>query len=180
VYDYAVEDWPCVDFAGTVAARHFYNGGAAQLKEWRLIQLTKPNRLLAECSGLYSDGWSGPNDSTYFRFSSKPGWLRIRISRQNWPPTPVHVQLASITTQYREPALGKVFYDKTTALRRGGRKVVWVHTPPTRFGARVVIVNKFVPQQVDPRQSDVRTLGAQVDYHFFKKLPRGARPHTAG
>src|SRR6266550_1152483 len=87
VYDYAVEDWPCVDFAGTVARRHFYNGGSAKLKEWRLIRLTKPNRLRAECSGIYADGWSGPNDSTYFRFSSKPGWLRIRISRSNWPAT---------------------------------------------------------------------------------------------
>ena len=177
VYEYAVEDWPCVDFAGTVAARHFYNGGGT-IKEWRLIQLTKPNRLRAECSGLYPDGWSGANDSTYFRFSSKPGWLRIRISRQNWPATPVHVQLASITTQFRAPALGKVFYDKTTELKRRGSEVVWLRTPSSRFGARVVIVNKFVPQQIDPRLGDVRTLGAQVDYRFFTKLPRGVKPHT--
>jgi hypothetical protein len=177
VYEYAVEDWPCVDFAGTVAARHFYNGGGT-IKEWRLIQLTKPNRLRAECSGLYPDGWSGANDSTYFRFSSKPGWLRIRISRQNWPATPVHVQLASITTRFRAPALGKVFYDKTTELRRRGSEVVWLRTPSLRFGARVVIVNKFVPQQIDPHLGDVRTLGAQVDYRFFTKLPRGVKPHT--
>jgi len=181
VYDYAVEDWPCVDFAGTVAARHFYNGGAAQLKEWRLIQLTKPNRLRAECSGLYADGWSGASDSTYFRFlASKPGWLRIRISRQNWPATPVHVQLAAITTKYREPTLGRVFYDKTTALKRRGSKVIWLRTPQTRFGARVVVVNKFIPQQIDPRLGDVRTLGAQVDYRFFTKLPRGVKPNTGG
>ena len=179
VYDYAVEDWPCVDFAGTVAARHFYNGGAAQLKEWRLIQLTKPNRLRAECSGLYPDGWSGANDSTYFRFSSKPGWLRIRISRQNWPATPVHVQLASITTQYREPALGKVFYDKTTDLKRRGSKVIWLRTPPSRFGARVVIVNKFVPSR-SIRASATCARSAHVDYRFFKKLPRGAKPRTGG
>ena len=146
VYDYAVEDWPCVDFAGPVAAGHFYNGGAAELKEWRLIRLTKPNRLRAECSGLYADGWSGPNDSTYFRFvSSKPGWLRIRISRENWPSTPVHVQLASITTKYREPALGRVFYDRKTVAKRRGTKVIWLRTPRRGFGARVVIVNKFVP-----------------------------------
>jgi hypothetical protein len=179
VYEYAVEDWPCVDFAGTLAARHFYNGGGT-IKEWRLIQLTKPNRLRAECSGLYPDGWSGANDSTYFRFSSKPGWLRIRISRQNWPATPVHVQLASITTQFRTPALGKVFYDKTTELKRRGSEVVWLHTPSLRFGARVVIVKKFVPQLIDPHLGDVRTLGAQVDYRFFTKLPRRVKPHTGG
>ena len=130
VYDYAVEDWPCVDFAGTAAAVHFYNGGADTLKEWKLIKLTKPNRLRAECSGIYADGWSGPNDSTYFRFvASQRGWLRIRIARENWPSTPVHIQLAAITTQYREPALGRVFYDKKTLAKSSKTEVVWVRTP---------------------------------------------------
>jgi hypothetical protein len=180
VYDYAVEDWPCVDFAGPVAAIHLYRGGAANLAEWRLIKLSKPNRLRAECSGLYADGWSGPSDSTYFRFvSAKPGWLRIKISRENWPSSPVHVQLAAITTKYREPALGRVFYDKKTIARTLKTEVIWVRTPRTRFGARVVIVDKFVPNQIDPRISDPRTLGAQVDYRYFTKLPRGVKPHTA-
>jgi hypothetical protein len=180
VYDYAVEDWPCVDFAGSVAAVHLYNGGASSLKEWRLIKLTKPNRLRAECSGLYADGWSGANDSSYYRFvSAKPGWLRIRISRQNWPSTPVHIQLAAITTKYREPALGRVFYDKQTVARRLKTEIIWVRTPRTQFGARVVIDNKFVPHDIDPRIGDPRTLGAQVDYRYFTKLPRGAKRHTA-
>ena len=180
VYDYAVEDWPCVDFAGPVAAVHLYNGGSATLKEWRLIKLTKPNRLRAQCSGLYADGWSGPNDSTYFRFvAAKPGWLRIRISRENWPATPVHVQLAAIETQYREPALGRVFYDKRAVARRLKTEIIWVRTPAASFGARVVIVNKFVPRDIDPRIGDPRTLGAQVDYRYFTKLPPGVKPHTA-
>jgi hypothetical protein len=181
LYDYAVEDWPCVDFAGHVAAVHLYNGGAAALKVWKLIRLTKPNRLRAECSGLYADGWSGPNDSTYFRFVvGKPGWLRIRVSRQNWRSTPIHVQFASITTKYREPAFGRVFYDKTTIAKRLETKIIWVRTPRTRFGARVVVVDKFVPNQIDPRISDPRTLGAQVDYRFFTKLPRGAKTGAGG
>jgi hypothetical protein len=180
VYDYAVEDWPCVDFAGPVAAVHLYNGGSAVLKEWRLIRLTKPNRLRAECTGLYADGWSGPDDSTYFRFvAAKPGWLRIRVSRENWPSSPVHVQLAAIKTQYREPALGRVFYDKRSIARRLKTEIIWVRTPAKSFGARVVIVDKFVPRDVDPRIGDPRTLGAQVDYRYFTKLPRGVKPHIA-
>jgi hypothetical protein len=181
VYDYAVEDWPCVDFAGRVAAVHFYRGGAASLKEWRLVQLARPNRLRAECSGLYADGWSGASDSTYFRFASpKPGWLRIRISRENWPSTPVRIQLASVVTKFRTPALGRVFYDKRTIAKRLQMKVVWVRTPSYRFGARVVVVDKFIPRQIDPRSGDPRTLGAQVDYRFFTKLPRGVKLHTGG
>jgi hypothetical protein len=181
IYDYAVEDWPCVDFAGATAAVHFYNGGADTLKEWKLIKLTKPNRLRAECSGIYADGWSGPNDSTYYRFvASKPGWLRVRIARENWRSTPVHIQFASITTKYREPAFGRVFYDKKTVAKRLETKVIWVRTPATRFGARVVIVDKFIPHQIDPRLGDPRTLGAHVDYRYFTKLPRGVKPHTGG
>jgi hypothetical protein len=146
-----------------------------------LIRLTKPNRLRAECSGLYADGWSGQNDSTYFRFvTPKQGWLRIRISRQSWPATPVRVQLAAITTKYRQPALGKVFRDLRLDVKSLKTKVVWLRTPSVRFGARVVIENKFVPRDVDPRSGDPRTLGAQVDYRFFTKLPPGAKPHTGG
>ena len=108
VYDYAVEDWPCVDFAGTFAASHFYRGGADAPKQWRLIQLTKPNRLRGECTGIYADGWSGPNDSTYFRFAASAGWLRIRSAPENWPSTPVDVQLASISDGHQQPVLGQV------------------------------------------------------------------------
>jgi hypothetical protein len=178
VYDYAVEDWPCVDFAGTVASRHFYNGGSATLKEWRLIRLTKPNRLRAECSGIYADGWSGPNDSTYFRFSSKPGWLRIQVSRSNWPATPVRIQLASIRSEHHQPVLGRVFDERSFDVR--APKTIWLRTPASAFGAHLVVQNKFVPRDVDPRSGDPRTLGAHVDYRFFTKLPPGGKPSTGG
>ena len=91
----------------------------------------------------------------------------------------MHVQFATVTTKYREPALGRVFYDKKTVAKRLKTEIIWVRTPGTRFGARVVIVNKFVPREIDPRIGDPRTLGAQVDYRYFTKLPRGAKPNTA-
>jgi hypothetical protein len=50
-YAYAVEDWPCVDFAGTLRGTHYYKAGGG-FKPWRLIQLTHPNRLRAECVGI--------------------------------------------------------------------------------------------------------------------------------
>lgn len=182
VFDYAVEDWPCVDLAGPVAATHLYRGGAAALKEWRLIRLTKPNRLRAACSGIYADGWTGANDSTYFHFSAAaPGWLRIRMSRQNWPGSPVHVQLGSIVSQYREPALGRIFKELRFEVASGKTSVIWLRTPAKPFGAKVVVDDKFVPREVDPEHfSDPRTLGAQVDYRFFTKLPRGAKPQRGG
>jgi hypothetical protein len=183
VYDYAVEDWPCVDLAGTIAARHVYQGPSATgLREWRMIQLTKPNRLRAACSGIYPDGWSGAQDSTYFHFTNGDrGWLRIRVSRQNWPGSPGHVQFGSITTKYREPAIGGIFRERRFVVRTGRTTVVWLRAPVGRFGARVVIDEKFIPRDVDPEgTSDPRVLGAQVDYRFFKKPPPGVTPKSSG
>jgi hypothetical protein len=176
-YDYAVEDLPCVDFAGTFRKRHFYNGGADTLKEWRLIQLTKPNRLRAECTGIYPDGWTGPNDSTYFRFAAdRQAWLRITISRQNWPSTPVHVQLSSIVAVHHQPVAGKLLLERRVMVDSVGTRVLWLRTPATPFTARVVVDQKFVPRDVYPQSGDPRTLGAQVKYRFFTKLPAGAQP----
>jgi hypothetical protein len=183
VYDYAVEDWPCVDLAGTVAATHGYQGPSqTELKTWRLIRLTKPNRLRASCSGIYADGWTGADDSAYFHFAAaERGWLRIRISRQNWPQSPVHVQFGSIRTQYRQPVLGTISRDLRLTVKSGKQSVLWLRTPAGRFGARVVVDRKFVPREVDPaHSSDPRVLGAQVDYRFFKKLPRGVKPRRSG
>jgi hypothetical protein len=179
VYDYAVEDWPCVDLAGTVARRHGYQGPSqTKLKQWRLIQLTKPNRLRAACSGIYADGWTGANDSAYFHFTSvRQGWLRIRISRQNWPGSPVHVQFGSIRTEYKQPVLDSVSRDLRFTVRTGRPKVLWLRTPTRPFGARVVVDRKFVPRELDPTHfSDPRVLGALVDYRFFTKLPHGVTP----
>jgi hypothetical protein len=179
VYDYAVEDWPCVDLAGTVARRHGYQGPSqTELKQWRLIQLTKPNRLRAACSGIYADGWTGATDSAYFHFTSvRRGWLRIRISRQNWPGSPVHVQFGSIRTEYKQPVLGSVSRDLRFTVRSGRPKVLWLRTPTRPFGARVVVDKKFVPRELDPTHfSDPRELGALVDYRFFTKLPHGVTP----
>jgi hypothetical protein len=179
LYDYAVEDWPCVDFAGTFAKQHGYRGGSANLRVWRLIRLTKPNRLKAACIGIYPDGWSGVNDSSYFRYSgTNPGWLRIRLSRQGFPSSPVHVQLARIAVVHRTPVLGRVMRQLRSTIESQVPKTIWLRVPASGFAVRVVIDDKFVPNQVDPHSGDPRTLGALVDYRFFTKLPRNAKPRT--
>jgi hypothetical protein len=177
-FDYAVEDWPCIDFAGTVAATHFYRGPASnEFRQWKLVKLTHPNRLRAACSGIYSDGWTGANDSTYFHFTvGRPGWLRIRITRQNWPGSPVHIQFGSIRTEFRQPAIDRIFRQKRVLVKTGETTVVWLRTPAQRFGVRVFVDDKFVPRDVDSRSSDPRVLGAQVNYRFFTKRPPGATP----
>jgi len=175
-YAYAVEDWPCVDFAGTLRGTHYYKAGGG-FKAWRLIQLTHPNRLRAECVGIYPDGWSGAADSQYFRFSEgKGGWLRIVVSRRNWGgptgPSPVHVLLAPLLIlPTRQPALSRTSRQIDLSIDSEQMKVCWVKAPADRFGAAVVVDNKFIPHQIDPSSGDVRVLGAEVSYTFVKKAP---------
>src|SRR5439155_2331240 len=107
-YAYAVEDWPCIDLAGTYRGKHFYRAGG-RFKEWKLIQLAVPNRLNAICSGIYPDGWTGANDSEYFRFGAgSGGWMRIVVSRRDWGgktgPSPFHIYMGPLAeTSHNQP-----------------------------------------------------------------------------
>jgi hypothetical protein len=167
VFDYAVEDWPCVDFAGTHVATHRYRGGSSQLRQWRLVQLTKPNRLRALCVGIYPDGWSGSNDTTYFRFvARKPGWLRVRLDRAGYSGSQVDLQIGSIASSHKEPVLGRVLRHERVRIPQTGAKTVWLRTPAHPFAVTVVVKNKFSPHDVNPQSGDVRTLGAQTAFRW--------------
>ena len=175
-YEYAVESAPCVDLAGKVVGTHGYHA-ADRIRIWRLVQLVHPIRFRSQCTGISPDGWSGPLDSAYYRFSGgKDGWVRIDISRRDWtgatPPSPVHVLVGKLTTTDFEPALGTVTrrIDRTIA---SGQTLapVWVHVTTPRIAVRVVVDGKFVPCQVDPTVHDCRILGAEVSYRFFRSRP---------
>jgi len=172
-YDYAVEEWPCVDFAGTLRAKHSYRaGGRFGGGRWRLIELTHPNRLRAECNGINPDGWTGPNDSGYFRFSGpKVGHMVITVSRADWGgapvPSPVRVLIGTLAVDANhQPQLDQVRLEKHGTIDRLQTKTFVLPTPGPRFAARVIIDAKFVPHDLDPSNGDVRQLGAVVTYRF--------------
>jgi hypothetical protein len=174
-YDFAVEDSPCVDFAGKVAASWERRAGG-RLEPWRLIELTKPNRLDAMCTGIYPDGWTGSVPSSYYRFSHGRGRLRVVVSRRDWggptPPSPVHLLLARVVNgPDKQPAIGKVLKRFSLAIGSSQTKTVWLRTPLERFAVKVVVDKKFSPHDYlpagSPGSSDLRTLGAEVSYRFF-------------
>jgi len=169
-FDYAVEDWPCVELDGSLVTTHAYGSGTLQ-KSWRLVKLTQPNRMRAMCTGISADGWTSENDSTYYRFAQgERGFLRIRISRQDWPSTPVHIQLADVTTKDTDPALGRIRASVRIVVESGKPRTVWLPTPAGRFAVRVVVDKKFIPRDISD-STDPRTLGALVDYRFFRNKP---------
>jgi len=177
-YDFAVEDWPCVDFAGARRAAHDYSAGGGT-RTWRLIALTRPNRVRSMCTGLYSDGWTGPTDAAYFRFAGgKPGWLRVVVSRRNWSgpsdPSPVHLIVGKLViNRNHQPILGHVTKTANLTIDSGQTKVCWLATPSGRFAAHIVVDKKFVPHDVLPRVGDIRTLGAETSLAFVRERPSG-------
>jgi len=186
-YDYAVEDtcpsvlpngppWPCVDLAGTSAGVHSYAAGG-RTRVWRLVRLISPNRLRALAAGISPDGWTGPNDSAYYRYTGTARWLRVVVSRRDWGgasgPSPVHVIVGKLVTNSNlQPILGAVTEQVDLSIDSTQTKIVWLHVPPGPLAVHVVVDKKFVPHQYDPANGDVRQLGAEVEYRFFATKPK--------
>ncbi|HXH96257.1 MAG TPA: hypothetical protein VNH40_03515 [Gaiellaceae bacterium] len=170
-YDYAVEDRPCVEFAGTVRATHPYRAGD-QLQHWWLVQLTHPNRLVSLCMGLSPDGWSGIHDSQYFRFSGgRGGRLTIVVSLKNRSgpsdPSPLHVIVGRLVIGASAyPEQGAVTQQLNSSIDTGQTRVLHVRAPADSFMVRVIVDKKWVPHDLNPHNFDTRVLGAQISYRF--------------
>ena len=169
-YAYAVEDIPCIDFAGKTVKEHTYQAGGGP-QTWQLVRLASPNRLRSTCAGVYADGWTGADDSSYFRFDSSPGWLRIVYSRADWGyasgPTPVRIVLHKVVTRDQEPALGAVVRRMETSVNSTQTKVAWMRVPAGTFAVHVAVARKVVPAHWDKGSGDKRTLGVELTYRFF-------------
>jgi hypothetical protein len=170
-YPYAVEDVPCVDFAGAPVASHRFRAGG-RLQTWQLVRLTHPNRLRSMCTGVYPDGWTGAGDSAYFRFSGPGGRLRIVYSRRNWsypsgPSTVTFLVGKLVINDNNQPILGRITEQSEGTIDSGQTKAAWLRVPAGGFAVHVVVAKKFIPQDYNPLDGDKRELGAEVTYRMF-------------
>ena len=186
-YAYAVEDWcdpvlpqgkawPCVDFAGKIVATHVYTAGGGN-RTWQLVKLTKPNRLRAQATGIYPDGWTAADDTSYYRFSGPPGWLRVVVSRREWAgptgPSPVRIQIGKlIINANSQPIMGKIRKEELLTIDSAQTKVRWLRLPAGKAAVHVIIEKKFQPHAYVPSNSDNRELGALVEYRYFRTRPK--------
>jgi len=172
-YAYAVEDLPCIDFVGDPVAKHPYRAGG-RIQTWQLVRLSSPNRLQSECSGIYADGWTGAADSTYFRFSGAPGWLRVVYSRNDWGyksgPTPVRIVLHEVVTRDQEPALGPAIRRIESSVNSTQTKVAWIRVPAGTFAVHVAVARKVIPNNWN-HEGDRRRLGVELTYRYFRTKP---------
>src|SRR5207245_1318526 len=121
------------------------------------------------------------DDSTYFRFSGGAhGWLRIVVSRRDWGgntrPSPFRVLIGPIRlSDHNQPVLASVRRRANGTVASLQTKVLCLPTTDPAFAAKVVVAQKFIPSDHDPRSSDGRLLGAEVNYRFFTKRPPAKR-----
>jgi hypothetical protein len=173
-YEYAVEDLPCIELAGTPVKHHLFRAGG-RLQTWQLVRLAKPNRLQSACTGIYADGWTSMNGSAYYRFAGPGGWLRIGYARpENYPipPTSVHITLGRLKINqqqpaYGQPALARAIRHVDVPIRNLQSKVLWLRVPAGGFAVHVTVGKSFVPDDFDHR-GDKRELGVQLTYRFTR------------
>ena len=171
-YAYAVEDLPCIQLVGQRLRSHPYRAGGGTLY-WQLVRLTKPNRMQSDCIGIYPDGWTGANDTVYYRYSGPAGWLRIAYSRpENYPirPTPIRIRLGTMKIVDKQPTLAHVTKRIDSTIGNLQSKVAWIRVPAGGFAVHVVVAKKFVPDDYDHR-GDKRELGAVLTYRYYSTRP---------
>jgi len=170
--------WPSPETEYALA----YNGTALQAPVAKRVGGTilyrlggKPLKLAYSQSGVFSDGWMG-RQSSYNRFTAAkdgPGYARVDLSRSafctNQPiPGGVLVKIGPIAIgSDKQAKIGHVTAQKLVRVRPCADEAQTVLLPAPHVPWRVeVTADTFVPNQVDPRNSDRRELGAQVAFGF--------------
>ena len=184
-YAYAVEDWPCVDFAGTSAARHFYRAGGrpkalashpadAPEPPARRVHRHLPRRL---------ERGRRQRLLPLLRREGR-GWLRIAVSRRTGAARPVRARCTSFSrrsssTRTASPRSAGRRRSRTCRSTAGRRRCAGVRDAGRRFGARVVVDNKFVPHQIDPSNSATPRTRRPGRATASSSGAADARPHTS-
>jgi hypothetical protein len=157
---------------GTRVGRHKHRAGGA-FKPWTLYRLSGPLRLRAAATGLYADGWSGPNDSAYTRYSTpggRAGTVHVRVSWREWGgpnKATVTVTMGTVAIGFdKQPRTGKFLAVKKWTIRAHEEKTFVLHSPGPRFRVEVHVSPRFRPNDYDSANGDRRELGAVVTYRF--------------
>jgi hypothetical protein len=170
---------PGIDVVGSVATTHLHKAGGG-FARWTLYRVEEPLRLRYAVTGRFADGWSGPNDTAYTRYSTtggRAGKLRVLVSWRQWPgPNSAQVTVLMGTLVIgpdKQPAIGKVTERRTWTIHAKQSKTFTLRAPGPQFRVEVHVSPKFMPAQFIP-SGDRRELGAQVQYAFIEPQ----RKHT--
>jgi hypothetical protein len=171
-YPYVVAEQG-IEVVGKPVGRHFHRGGGTLLP-WTLYRLSGPLQLRGAVTGLYADGWSGPYDSAYTRYSTaggRTGKLAVRASWKEWAgPNKAKVTITMGTLGIgsdKQPHIAKATEVRTWTISAHQEKSLVLPAPGPRFRVEVRVTPHFRPHDYDPANGDRRELGAVLTYRFI-------------
>jgi hypothetical protein len=137
----------------------------AQEGRLALYRIDPPLQLATHMAGVYADGWMSADAAlTYYTKPSRPGRLRVRVSREGWrgpsPPGKVTIQVGLLGNLNGYPAISAVTASRTWTLRSGAVRSFTLPTPGSPYRLQIHVEPTFSPAEHgswDPRQ-----LGAQI------------------
>ena len=170
-YPYVVAEQG-IDINGALIAHHLHRAGGSY-KRWNLYRISGPLRLRSAVTGVYADGWSGPNDSAYTRYSTsggRAGTVRVNVSWEEWAgPNKANITVTLGTVGIgpdKQPRTEQVLATKRWTISAHKQKTFTFNAPGPRFRVEVHVKPQFRPHDYDPANGDRRVLGAVVKYTY--------------
>jgi hypothetical protein len=170
-YDYVLAE-QSIDLVGKVVER---KGG------WRLYRIERPLRLATSISGIYSDGWVGADHEAdivtarYNRFATpgnRASTMLVWVSRKAWCgkniPGKVTIRIGPLALgPEKNGVLQSVTQERRWVVNACDEQTFTLPAPPPPFHVEVAIDGTFVPNELDPSQSERRRLGAKVGFTWL-------------
>jgi hypothetical protein len=127
-----------------------------------LYDVEPPPRIASSSTGIYADGWMGP-DASYTSFSGQPkGRVAVLLSRAAWRGADVPGHVTVTVARRRGGTLGKPIATRAFTIHSGNTRRLLLPTSAGPYTVSVHIAPTFSPSQFG--QADTRQLGATV--HF--------------
>jgi hypothetical protein len=168
-YAYVVAD-NGVTIAGTTVA---------EKGQLRLVRIDPPLRLKDSVVGVFNDGWIGstkPADTVSggyndFAAPKRPGTVLVRVSRKGFcgpkAPGKVLIEVGTLGLgQQRDGVMARVTQRRGWVVDSCADRTFPIPTPGGPFRVNVTVTPPFQPSALDPRLSERRYLGAQVEFSF--------------
>ena len=176
-----------LEVVGSLVQERYHNAGGVGIP-LRVYRIAPPLRMLQSVEGMFADGWGQPH-TAYNQYSTtdhRPGYIVVDVSRsgggKNIPSTVKLVVGKLAIDKHHQPRVGKILVRQSLyAVSNLDHRFV-IPAPPTPFRVETD-VTPFSPHDLDPKDTDVRILGAQMSYSFAPKKPQpepGRPPDVTG
>ncbi len=176
-----------LEIIGKLILERYHYAGRVQVP-LRLYRITPPLRMQQSIEGMFADGWGQPH-TAYNQYSTpdrRPGYIVVDVSRagggKTIPATAKLVIGKLAIDKHHQPHLGAILVRRNVYAARNLEHRFVIPAPPTPFRVETD-VTAFSPHDLNPTDTDVRTLGAQMSYGFVPRQPQpvpGKQPDVKG